>query len=254
MTEQTFKVGDKVRAFGTREGVVTYGPIASTFSRHTLYAVKETVSGNEVAHHVGDLRAVPAAPAFAVGDIVTLRTRDARATVEYGPFDNTNRRVPETYVVKLVDPPADDSPRTFTALASVMEKVAAPEPIKAGDRIRVTKTGSRGALVSAGEILTVRAVTDREVQVDGYGRGDRWYLSPDDVEKVTDEPTDPAWTYNGVTYAPDVDYIDKDGDPWQFAVVDGELYGDYGSSRRSVTSHSYSIGYAVNTYGPFYRR
>lgn len=105
MTE--FKVGDKVRAFGTREGVVTYGPIASTFSRHTLYAVKETVSGNEVAHHVGDLRAAPVVPAFAVGDTITLTTRDdARATVEYGPFDRGAAYAsrPGVYVVKLVDP------------------------------------------------------------------------------------------------------------------------------------------------------
>lgn len=62
---------------------------------------------------------------------------------------------------------------------------------------------------------------------------------------------DPAWTYNGVTYAPGVDYIDTDGDPWRFAVVDGELRGDYGQSRLRITADSYGIDYAASTYGPF---
>jgi hypothetical protein len=79
------------------------------------------------------------------------------------------------------------------------ETVKAPKPadeptvrgIKVGDRIRIITTGSRGARVEAGEIYTVRKVTEYEVQVDGDGANGRWYLSPDDVE-IVDEADEPA--------------------------------------------------------------
>ncbi|WNI28624.1 phiSA1p31-related protein [Streptomyces sp. ITFR-6] len=121
MTE--FKVGDKVQAFKSTNGEITYGPVSSTFGSYTVYVVRKE-NGEEVTHRVSDLTAAPVAPVFAVGGTITLTTRPgSRATVEYGPFDSANTRGADVYVVKLVDPPADDSPRTFTALASVMEKV-----------------------------------------------------------------------------------------------------------------------------------
>ncbi|MFE7397990.1 hypothetical protein [Streptomyces sp. NPDC057557] len=69
------------------------------------------------------------------------------------------------------------------------EETPAEKPIKVGDCIRVITTGSAGALVKAGETFTVRKVTDWDVQVDGDGAHDRWYLNHEDVEKVVDEAT-----------------------------------------------------------------
>ncbi|MFB7114071.1 hypothetical protein, partial [Streptomyces sp. NPDC056291] len=82
---------------------------------------------------------------FNIGDEVTLTTRGSRATVEYGPFDEL-----DTYVVKLVDAPADpDDVRTFTALASVMK----PAPAFAiGDK--VTADYGRTGNIVAGPFIS----------------------------------------------------------------------------------------------------
>jgi hypothetical protein len=69
------------------------------------------------------------------------------------------------------------------------EKAADPKPaIKVGDRVRIITAGSRGARVRAGEIYTVRDVADYDIRVAGAGANGLWYLNPDDVERVDDEP------------------------------------------------------------------
>lgn len=250
MTE--FKVGDKVQAFKTTNGEITYGPVGSTFGRYTVYVVRKE-NGEEVTHRASDLTPLTA---FAVGDVVTLTARGARATVEYGPFDNTNRRGPDVYVVKLVDPPADDNPRTFTALAREMEKVA--------DDTYTSRTGITYSLAAKykDRMGYVWAFTglhspDGAPRVTAHGNRQntdtiaRIEESFGPLREVADEPADGGWIYNGVTYVPGVDYIDNDGDPWRFALVDGELRGDYRQSRFRITVDSYGIDYAVSTFGPF---
>lgn len=72
-----------------------------------------------------------------------------------------------------------------------VEKVDEPtkgEPIKVGDTIRVLRDSANGATVRRGDTFVVRHANDHEVQVDGDGRGGRWYLSLTNVEKVVDEP------------------------------------------------------------------
>jgi hypothetical protein len=249
MSGQTFKVGDKVQAFNHTPGVISYGPAKSAFGRYDMYGVTEA-DGTERVFQSGDLKAAPVLPTFTVGDVVTLRTRaGARATVEYGPFDDR-----DVYVVRLVDAPdGDDNPRTFTALADVMERVPALVPV--GTRVRIVR--AKWAEETHGKIGVVASNTDD------------WRADDDDLHPYTvrlgntntvhvaeltpvDEP-DQAWAYDGVTYAPDVDYTDNDGDPWRFAVVAGELRGDYGNSRFTADGMAYRISEAYEAYGPFTR-
>ncbi|MFE6517511.1 hypothetical protein, partial [Streptomyces sp. NPDC057748] len=150
-----FKVGDKVQAFKTTNGEITYGPVSSTFGRYTVYVVRKE-NGEEVTHRASDLTAAPVVPAFAVNDIVTLRTRgSARATVEYGPFDGG-----DVYVVRMVDPPADaGAARTFSTMASAMTKVDdKPALVPVGTRVRVDR--AKWAAGSHGEFGVVTSNTE----------------------------------------------------------------------------------------------
>lgn len=241
MTE--FKVGDKVkhRTFG--RGEIAFGPVNFP-SILGGYLVKAGDGDHRVAGPEGMTLDV----AFDVGDIVTLTTRDgARATVEYGPFDNQ-----PVYVVKLVEPPADDSPRTFTALASMME---ATEPVKVGDRVRVivADPGSSLSAKFTGRIGVLskddghRSRTQYLVKFGSGFHGDddgTWYCAS--VEKVADEPAD-GFEYEGVTYEYGETYEDYDGDTWKFkrSAVHDQPVSDVGSYQSGQP-----LGYVVSHYSP----
>ncbi|MFE7624279.1 phiSA1p31-related protein [Streptomyces sp. NPDC057509] len=205
-----FKVGDEVRVLAGGEGFVTYGPVNSTFDTYKIYVVKQE-GDDERAFKSSDLEPVP--PAFTVGDIVTLSTRGARATVEYGPFDDR-----DVYVVKLLDEPADGNPRTFTALASVMTKVPALVPV--GTRVRVDRAeyaeyahGLTGEVTSNTDTWTPYGdvIHPYSVRMDDRTRGT---IHAAEVTPIHEPPA--GFEYEGTVYECGVTYEDKDGDRWRF--------------------------------------
>jgi hypothetical protein len=244
MTE--FKVGDKVRALGTDDGEITYGPVRSTFDRYTIYVVRKA-NGMEVTYQSGDLAAAPVA--FAVGDKV--RKNGYTAEILAGPVPGADTGE-DVYLYKYTDGP--NAGKGGGQRAFRFEALPTPAIVPVGTRVRVDRAVY--AEETHGKVGTVVSNTGDfraddgdphvyRVQLGGHGHVHAAEVTP------VDEPADPAWTYNGVTYAPGVDYTDSDGDPWRFALVDGELRGDYGQSRFRITADSYSVGCAGSTYGPF---
>ncbi|WP_406161035.1 phiSA1p31-related protein [Streptomyces canus] len=206
MTE-TFEVGQKVRHSVRGDVEIAYGPFTNSF-KATRYLVR-LADGRESPADPSTLTAIPEPPKFAAGDVVSLATRrGAKATVEYGPFDDG-----DVYVVKLVDEPADeDAARTFTAMAHVMTKVDGA--IKVGDRVRVVAASY--ADEAHGKVGTAEEVNSTE-DFDGIPHpfyvtfGPRSAVYASAVERVEDENT---FTHAGVTYDLTAKYRDKDGDGW----------------------------------------
>ncbi|AKZ59190.1 hypothetical protein SAM23877_6145 [Streptomyces ambofaciens ATCC 23877] len=240
-----FEVGQKVRVPGEAEGEVTYGPFRSTFGSFTGYVVR--VRGIERLYRESHLAAVPTLPVFAVGDTVTLTTRDSLATVEYGPFDDR-----DVYVVKLVDAPSDpDDVRTFTALASVMRKVETPA-VAVGDRVRVTRAFAVSNWL--GRVGTVTSTTERFRE----NLGDLHRYVVDDgsdsvyaaeVEPVTDEDT---YEYNGMVYDLVAKYRDRDGDVWRLKRVNGIVRARW-DGEEDPTTDSNTLATVASTWGPLTR-
>lgn len=224
---ETFEVGQTVKHRARGDVEVTYGPFIGIFG-DGRYLVRQE-DGREVMVSPARLSAIPEPPKFAVGDVVKLRTRGgARATVEYGPFDDG-----DVFVVKLVDATSDPA-RTFTASASVME--AEPEPIRVGDRVRVLDDDGGGRHRFNGKIGTVKEVNGTHVDLPflvqfGDGRGShgdlngRWHCGA--VERVADGD---VYVHDGVTYDLTAKYRDSDGDVWRFArfgdTVRAAAYGE----------------------------
>jgi hypothetical protein len=242
-----FEVGQKVRYGRTGDGVVTYGPYKSTFGEDAYLVKRE--DGIERTWFGRHMSAIPEPPRFTVGDVVNLTTRPgAKATVEYGPFDGR-----DVYVVKLIDEPADDNPRTFTAMASVMKPL---EPVKVGDRVRVVRdsdgyrsgyfVGLVGALKHIDEADALPYLVEFG---DGSGmHGDpesgRWYCA--EVERVEDENT---YTYDGVAYDLTAKYRDKDGDVWEFGAR-----RENGEPRVHCSASGYDdLETVLDAYGPLTR-
>ncbi|MFF3312502.1 phiSA1p31-related protein [Streptomyces sp. NPDC002952] len=241
---ETYAVGQKVRHAHRGDAEVTYGPFVNPFGQ-TRYVLR-LESGREYYARPDDLAAIPETPKFAVGDVVTLATRaGAKATVEYGPYDGGN-----VYVVKLVDEPADeDVPRTFNAMAHVMQP-SANDDIKVGDRVRVLKDDpvlSTGRFV--GKVGTVLSVGGSAREALNYRidfGSTVWWVA--DVERVSDVNT---YVHEGVTYDLSAKYTDKDGDVWKFArfgdTVTGATIGEipYEGGTR--------LSYVVSRWGPLTR-
>ncbi|MFD5198836.1 phiSA1p31-related protein [Streptomyces sp. NPDC058375] len=208
-----FKVGETVRVLIGGEGVITYGPVNSTFG-DKVYVVKQD-GDDERAFKSSDLEPTPT---FAVGDKVALDTRGGeQATVEYGPFDGEN-----VYVVKLAKRPTDGNPRTFTVLAGMMRPVTEPGLVPVGTRVRVDRAKWAGD--QHGETGVIRSNTETwtphddvahvyEVELDNGGS-----IAVAEVTPV-DEPAN-GYEYEGVTYERHSTYRDKDGDYWEFARPD----------------------------------
>jgi ribosomal protein L21E len=245
---ETFEVGQKVTIHGDVEAEITYGPFRSTYGTYTGYVVR--IGETERLQRAGDLSAVPVIPKFSVGDVVNLTTRPgAKATVEYGPFDDR-----DVYVVKLIDEPADDNPRTFTALASVMKPL---EPAKVGDRVRVVRdsdgyrsgqfVGRVGVLERVDEYSTdlpnlVRFGDGKGLHGDDNGR---WWCAQ--VERVADDEN--TYTYDGITYDLTAKYRDKDGDVWEFGAR-----RENGEPRVYCSASGYDdLETVLDAYGPLTR-
>ncbi|MFB7012928.1 MULTISPECIES: phiSA1p31-related protein [unclassified Streptomyces] len=226
MSEQTFKVGDRVVALKMAHGEVTYGPVSSTFDRYTMYAV-QIDGGTERMYQGADLTAE--IPAFTVGDVVTLSPRPGavdsarlKARVEYGPFDDR-----DIYVVKLVDPPADsDTKRTFTASADLMAKVDdKPALVPVGTRVRVDRAtyasrshGRTGVVTSNTETWRAGDDDSHPYIVEFDGGDDTVHvaeLTPvDDTSKDIFGTT--GFTYSGATYEYGARYRDRENDYFEF--------------------------------------
>jgi hypothetical protein len=211
MAEQTFKVGDKVEHVTGGTCEVRFGPYRTRWNPGVY--LLEMADGTFFAASWTEITPVPVAPAFAVGDTVTLSTCDgARATVEYGPFDDR-----DVYVVRLVDEPGNDNPRTFTALANIMGRAPALVPV--GTRVRVDRAkhaeeqhGKFGVVTSNTEDFREHVGDPHvyEVQVNGG----KFYVA--ELTPI-DEPADGnTFEYAGVTYDVTAKYRDSDGDVWEF--------------------------------------
>ncbi|MEO3974401.1 phiSA1p31-related protein [Streptomyces sp. CAU 1734] len=235
-----FKVGDRVQAL-TRRGVVTYGPVSSTFSLYTAYAVQ--VDGDEERlYRETDLSAA----LFAVGDRLKDSTGKTYEVIG-GPY--TARVGIPWYAVKD-DAGYEMSTAALGPLEFVTEETA--PTIAVGDRVRIVRAknaesrhGYEGVVTSVkGQFRAERG--DRhpfDVRLDD---GDVVHCA--EVEKVESR----SFTHGGVTYLPDTDYRDRDGDIWRFALVDGEMWGSHSDSRYSDANpiDGWRLAYAVDNYGP----
>nr|WP_159059622.1 phiSA1p31-related protein [Streptomyces antibioticus] len=213
------------------------------------YLVQEDGRTNEVIVPAERLSAIPETPTFAVGDVVTLATRSgAKATVEYGPFDNR-----DVYVVKLLDPPANpDDPQTFTAMAHAMTKVV--EPVKVGDRVRVVKGDDTTKFVGQVGVLKQDDEGDRLRYLVEFGDGSGYHGDPNGqwwcqvVERVEDENT---YTHDGVTYDLTATYNDRDNEPWTFKRFGDEVRGGCNGYQPSTVTEP--LENVVALFGPLTR-
>ncbi|MFB8071095.1 phiSA1p31-related protein [Streptomyces californicus] len=249
-----FKVGDKVRVLAGGEGVVTYGPFNSTFDTYKMYVVKQDGDDERAFKNV-DLSPLPA---FAVGDKVTLDTRGgAQATVEYGPFDGEN-----VYVVKLVKPPTDGNPRTFTTLASVMHAVTEPALVSVGTRVRVDRatyaTGCHGRTA----VVTSNTETWRDYHDDTHVY--RVAMDGEDGEVYAAEVTPIAesadgFEYEGVVYEYGALYRDREGDLFRFRSTlsgDGTPRGQavFGPADDEGGAWHWSLAEVLSDYAPLIKQ
>jgi hypothetical protein len=241
---ETFEVGQKVRHDAHGDVEVTYGPFHDTFGR-TRYVVR-LASGTETTLTEGTLDAIPEPPAFAVGDKVTTALYGS-GTLVAGPYEG--RYCDGRWVVELTN-----GKHVFPASEALTKVVE--QPIKVGDRVRVTDDGG-GAHRFTGRVGTVKKLHPESYALrylvefgDGQGHhGDlngRWNCKA--VERVEAENTH---TYNGVTYDLSAKYKDRDGDVWQFARFGDEVRGTY--TNRPVEEHDETLSGVVRSYGPLTR-
>ncbi|MFD4699800.1 phiSA1p31-related protein [Streptomyces niveus] len=240
-----FKVGDKVRVLSGGDGVITYGPVNSTFMTNILYVVKQD-GDNERTFQASDLEPLPA---FTVGDKV--RYAAAVVTIKAGPFLSTVRDRAEFWVVEF------DSGQHATPLTSWLTPLPADEPVKVGDTVMVVVAdpGIReGDFV--GLVGTVTALDDYRGRVkvrfgDGTGRhGDKanghWWCEK--VEKVDTS----SHVHKGIVYDLSAEYRDREGDVWRFEDIAGTVRGEIDG--RKIDTTSLSLAYAVREYGPLSKR
>lgn len=248
MTEQTFKVGDKVRHETYGRGIVTYGPTDGPFGRDRV-VIRFDGRAREMTV---DPRSLTASATFEVGEKVQGRYSAVPLTIEAGPFTYSGT---EWYAVRLAD--GDVSNMT----AGYLSPAPADVPIKVGDRVRVLdddpafrpgdyigKVGTVNRLNSPTSRLPYSVRFD-----DGQGLATRtWNVKS--VERVSAGDTE---TIDGIAYDVTAKYKDRDGDTWSFKRIDGTVRGEYSSAGddRSdyVTQYSDTLSYAVREFGPLRR-
>ncbi|WP_406324060.1 phiSA1p31-related protein [Streptomyces niveus] len=237
-----FKVGDRVRVLSGGDGVVTYGPVNSTFDSYTMFVVKQD-GDEERAFKVSDLEPFPV---LTVGDRARLTYADVTVTVKAGPFQSWASG-DEFWIVEYPDG------RHATPVTSSLTPLPAADPVKVGDTVRVVVDdpniyeGAFVGLVGTVEDTESYRGQDRAKVRFGDGTGDHgdkangyWWC--DKVEKVN------VHVHNGVTYDLTAKYHDKDGDVWRFEDIDGTVRGEIDG--RKVGMLSLSLAYAVREYGP----
>ncbi|MEU3285611.1 phiSA1p31-related protein [Streptomyces longwoodensis] len=255
MTE-TFEVGQKVTIHGDVRAEVTYGPFRSTYGTYTGYVVR--IGETERLQRAGDLSAIPEPPRFSIGDKVRAGLTEKYAgTIIAGPFISRHGDGP-FFIVE------DEDGKHGFPTESVMTKVEDPEPVKAGDRVRVVKDsdGHRSGQF-VGRVGVLERISEYETELPnlvrfGDGKGlhgadnGRWWCAQ--VERVEDEDT---YTHDGVVYDLSARYRDTDGDYWTFKLVDGTVRGHCAGSDRDTSAYigeySDTLDEAVSSYGPLVR-
>ncbi|MGW0468300.1 phiSA1p31-related protein [Streptomyces sp. NPDC003027] len=234
MTE--FKVGDRVRVLSGGDGVITYGPVNSTFDTYKLYVVKQD-GDEDRAYKVSDL-----APKFAVGDRVAYEYGGGGKLVA-GPFKSEYHDEP----IWVVEQPNGTH---MTPTENSLRKVEMRE-IKVGDRVRIVRAtyasrthGKLGRVTHVG--LDWRAEDDDchpfRVELDD---SDSVYVA--EVELV-DEPAADTYEYDGVVYDLNATYTDRDNEPWTFRRFGSSVRG--GCNGHQPSSLTDTLESAVREYGP----
>ncbi|MFE3144771.1 phiSA1p31-related protein [Streptomyces scopuliridis] len=240
MSEQTFKVGDRVTVDRRGDGVVTYGPVEGPYGGQRI--VVKLDGGVETAVNTSNVTVIPT---FAIGDKAKMYGESNPVEIIGGPFTN---RYHTWFAVRAEVGETMASESDLTAPPT-------PAPIAVGDRVRVTEDdpySRTGEFV--GQRGTVRRLNGSSrlpyhVEFDA-GQGaphTRWNVTS--VEKITDESAD-TYRYEGITYDLTAQYTDRDGDAWRFARVDGVVRGDWSGARNSITSEDSTLSYVVTRYGP----
>ncbi|MFJ9213033.1 phiSA1p31-related protein [Streptomyces sp. NPDC102264] len=181
MTEQTFKVGDKVRVLSGGDGKVTYGPVNSTFDTYKMYVVKQD-GDEERAFKAVDLAPLPA---FTVGDKAKMVGESDPVEIIGGPFKN---RYHTWFAVK------SETGEHYTASEDNLTALPAPDPIKVGDRVRVTEddpyTRTGEFVGKLGTVCKLNSTSSLPYNVefdsDQGAPYSRWAVAS--VEKIKDAP------------------------------------------------------------------
>lgn len=245
----TFEVGDKVRDGGD-EYIIKAGP----FKGYSEWYAVADAEGRELQANADTLTAVPAPEPVKVGDRV--RVVLAKHAEEYHGKAGTVTSVSGTwapdgelhaYRVRVDGVGALDVAKVEKLPADGV----APEPVKVGDRIRVTVDGANLAMVSKGDVFTVDRLTERGIRTTSTPRRSTgWFFTPENFEKITDADT---FTEDGVTYDLTAQYRDKDGDRWDFSA---DLLGSDGTPRARMNSDApfdddlCTLRYVTNNYSP----
>ncbi|KPC89912.1 hypothetical protein ADL27_38525 [Streptomyces sp. NRRL F-6602] len=251
MGEQTFKVGDRVKALGGVEGVISYGPVISTFGTKTMYAVTSEAD-RERLYRDSDLAPIPA---FKVGDTVTAY--GTPSVIVGGPYDEAGKR--PVWVVRTEDG------KLFFPDEQCVRPAPADEPalVPVGTRVRVDR--ARYAEASHGRTGVVTSNTETwepyeggphpyEVDLDDGGT---FYAA--EVTPIDDKPA-AGFEYNGVVYEYGALYQDRDGDLFRFrpeisddgtGTPQGQLA--YGTEDDGCPWH-WSLAETVSGYGPLTKK
>ncbi|WP_405620292.1 phiSA1p31-related protein [Streptomyces sp. NBC_00076] len=245
-----FEIGEEITLTtrGSR-ATVEYGP----FDDRDVYVVRlvdAPADPNDVRTFTALSCAMRRVPAFSVGDKVTstVSFRGEVGTLAAGPFVSRFSGVP--FWVMECDG------KHATPRESTLTKVTDLEPIKVGDRVRVTDDDGGGRNRFNGRIGTVKELHGSDFLPylvefgDGRGRhGDlsgRWHCKA--VERVEDENT---YTHDGVTYDLSALYRDRDGDVWRLkrvgTAVRARTDGD------TPTGDSLSLPHVADHWGPLTR-
>lgn len=237
MTE--FKVGDKVRVLSGGDGVVTYGPVNSTFDTYKLFVVKQD-GDEERAFKVSDLAALPA---FAVGDKATHRWLGI-VEITYGPYMDTTDIV--RYMIRLAG--GSEQPMLPEMLTALPKPVLVP----VGTRVRVDR--AKWAEECHGRAGVVTSNTDDWRADDDDLHPYVVRLSNDNTVHVAeltpvDEPTD-TFEHDGIVYDLSAEYKDRDGDVWRLVRrSDGQVWADFGEGADPQTCGRVFTG-VVRNYSP----
>ncbi|PPS86451.1 phiSA1p31-related protein [Streptomyces sp. MH60] len=218
MTER-FEVGQKVRHDGRGEVEIAYGPFTNTFGA-TRYVIR-LGDGRETYTGPDSISAIPAPPAFAVGDEVKYEYGGGGKLVA-GPFKSEHHDEP----IWVVEKPNGTH---MTPTQNSLTRVEAPS-VKVGDRVRVVEddpTYRTGEYVGKVGVLTADYSSneyDHAPYVVQFGDGTgshgtsngKWCVKA--VEPITDEDT---YEYNGVVYDLTATYRDREGDSLRIKLVNG---------------------------------
>jgi hypothetical protein len=259
-----FAIGDKVRHAHTGDAVSTIvgGPFKYRFDDHTWWVLEDADGAHESSAE-NLLTLAPADEPIKVGDRVRVVEDDP--INEPGKFvglvgevlcvrDSSRARLP--YLVKFGDGHHGDTDGKWYCLKVERVDEAAPA-LKVGGQARVTIRRPDGAELEIGDVVYV-------VRIDGPHPGDTvqvrksggrvWHIAREALEVL---PFGGVFVHEGVAYEFGATYRDRDGDRdgdrWKFhptrRASNGTPIGAMnGADFRD--DDSYSLSYAVDSYGP----